>query len=60
MAFAILIAGQTSAVAAEKTLRITLQLPLKHHLGQNLLNFKEEVERESGRSLKIEIYPSAQ
>ena len=48
------------AAFAEKTLRITLQLPIKHHLGQNLLDFKQEVERETGGSLKIEIYPSAQ
>jgi len=45
---------------AETILRISLQLPIKHHLGQNLLNFKNEVERESGGDLKIEIYPSAQ
>ncbi len=36
------------AAFAEKTLRITLQLPIKHHLGQNLLDFKQEVERETG------------
>ena len=45
---------------AEKTLRITLQLPIKHHLGQNLLDFKKEVETKTNGSLKIEIYPSAQ
>lgn len=45
---------------AEKTLRITLQLPIKHHLGQNLQEFKREVERQSKGELKIEIYPSAQ
>ncbi|PIE72716.1 MAG: C4-dicarboxylate ABC transporter substrate-binding protein [Deltaproteobacteria bacterium] len=49
-----------ASAAAGKTLRISLQLPLKHHLGQNLLNFQQEVERESGGDLKIEIYPSAQ
>jgi C4-dicarboxylate-binding protein DctP len=45
---------------AETTLRISLQLPLKHHLGQNLLAFKEQVETASKGDLKIEIYPSAQ
>jgi len=50
----------SSASYAEKTLRISLQLPLKHHLGQNLLDFQQEVEKESNGSLKIEIYPSAQ
>ena len=32
------------AMAAEVTLRVTLQLPLKSHLGQNIVMFKEEVE----------------
>ena len=45
---------------AETTLRITLQLPLKAHLGQNLLMFKEEVEKESKGDIKVEIYDSAQ
>lgn len=45
-------------VMADTTLRITLQLPLKSHLGQNLLMFKEEVESKS--DMKIEIYDSAQ
>jgi len=49
-----------SVAYAEKTLRISLQLPLKHHLGQNLLDFQKEVEKESNGGLKIEIYPSAQ
>ncbi len=50
----------TTAAYAETILRISLQLPLKHHLGQNLLDFKQEVEKESNGSLKVEIYPSAQ
>lgn len=49
-----------STASASKTLRISLQLPLKHHLGQNLLDFQQEVEKESKGALKIEIYPSAQ
>ncbi len=48
----------SSAAQAETTLRITLQLPLASHLGQNLLLFKEEVEKTS--DVKIEIYDSAQ
>jgi len=35
----------TTAVFAETKMRITLQLPLKAHLGQNLLVFKKEVEK---------------
>ncbi|MBR9828912.1 MAG: C4-dicarboxylate ABC transporter substrate-binding protein [Oceanospirillales bacterium] len=45
---------------AETTLKVTLQLPLKHHLGQNLVDFKQEVESASNGDLKIQIYPAAQ
>ncbi|MDD9856749.1 MAG: TRAP transporter substrate-binding protein DctP [Gammaproteobacteria bacterium] len=47
-------------MAAQTTLRITLQLPLKNHLGQNLLEFKEQVESRSGGDIAVEIYDSAQ
>jgi len=47
-----------STVFAETKMRITLQLPLKAHLGQNLLVFKKEVEQRS--DIKVEIYDSAQ
>ena len=50
----------TGASAAETTLRITLQLPLKSHLGQNLLLFKDEVEKNSNGEITVEIYDSAQ
>jgi len=48
----------TTASFAETKMRITLQLPLKAHLGQNLLVFKKEVEKRS--DIKVEIYDSAQ
>ena len=47
------------AAAEKTTLRVTLQLPLKSHLGQNLLLFKEAVESASG-DIAVEIYDSAQ
>ncbi|MEM9443141.1 MAG: C4-dicarboxylate ABC transporter substrate-binding protein, partial [Pseudomonadota bacterium] len=49
-----------TASAADLTARISLQLPLKSHLGQNLLMFKEEVEASSNGSIAVEIYDSAQ
>lgn len=49
-----------AASAAETTLRITLQLPMKSHLGQNLLVFQEEVENASDGDIEVEIYHSAQ
>jgi len=57
---ALALAGSAFGAAAETTLRVTLQLPIKHHLGQNMLAFKKEVEAKSGGDIKIEIYPSAQ
>ena len=48
------------AMAAETTMRISLQLPLKSHLGQNLVLFKEEVEKNSNGDITVEIYDSAQ
>ena len=55
--FFILVSFSSASFAATK-MRITLQLPLKAHLGQNLLVFKKEVEKRS--NIKVEIYDSAQ
>ena len=53
--------GFSGAVhAADLTLRISLQLPMKSHLGQNLLMFKNEVEEKSNGDIAVEIYDSAQ
>jgi C4-dicarboxylate-binding protein DctP len=41
-------------------LRVTLQLPISSHLGQNLLLFKDRVVAASDGEIEIEIYPSAQ
>jgi len=49
----------TSGLAAEK-MRISLQLPLKSHLGQNLLVFEKEVEERTNGAIDVEIYDSAQ
>jgi C4-dicarboxylate-binding protein DctP len=46
--------------AADVTLRISLQLPLKSHLGENLVLFKDEVEKNSNGEIAVEIYDSAQ
>jgi len=46
--------------AADVTLRISLQLPLKSHLGQNLSMFEQEVEEKSNGAIDVQIYDSAQ
>ncbi len=48
------------ASAAEVTARITLQTPLKNHLGQNLLLFEQLVEESSNGTIDVQIYDSAQ
>ncbi len=59
-AASVIVLGSINFVVAETTMRISLQLPLKSHLGQNLLLFKKEVESRSNGDIKVEIYDSAQ
>ena len=60
IAFVATILYLSTVSAADTTLRISLQLPLKSHLGQNLLLFKDEVEKNSENAIAVEIYDSAQ
>lgn len=57
--FGALLLGSTIAAQAE-TIRVTLQLPENHFLGQNWLAFKDIIEKESNGELKLELFPSAQ
>jgi len=50
----------TSVLNAAKTMRVTLQLPIKHSLGQNWLEFKKLVEKGTNGEIKVVIFPSAQ
>ena len=61
-ALLILVAGvcNPTLTKAEKVIRVTLQLPETHSLGQNWLSFKSIVEKKSGGSLKVQLFPSAQ
>ncbi len=60
MAILVIAISSVAVAAAETTLRISLQLPLKSHLGQNLVLFKDEVEKNSGGKVEVQIYDSAQ
>src|SRR5215510_188026 len=44
-----------AADAQQVKLRLTSQLPSSHYIGVNLEQFKDEVERRTGKSLAIEI-----
>jgi len=52
--------GTAIAAQAQTTIRVTLQLPESHSLGQNWLAFKKIIEAESGGDLKLELFPAAQ
>ncbi|WP_170424035.1 TRAP transporter substrate-binding protein [Ruegeria arenilitoris] len=56
---AVAVALSASAVVAQEKMRISLQLPLKSHLGQNLVLFEKEVEDRTGGAIDVEIYDSA-
>ncbi|CUH80107.1 Extracytoplasmic solute receptor protein YiaO [Tritonibacter multivorans] len=45
---------------AESVIRVTLQLPETHSLGQNWNAFKDIVEAKSGGALTVQLFPSAQ
>lgn len=49
-----------SVTAQAQTIRVTLQLPETHSLGQNWNDFKKIIEAESGGELKMQLFPSAQ
>ncbi|HMB74870.1 MAG TPA: TRAP transporter substrate-binding protein DctP [Kiloniellaceae bacterium] len=59
MTLALTGAAQVTPAAAKETMRISLQLPLTSHLGENLTLFKKEVEERTGGEVEVEIYDSA-
>jgi C4-dicarboxylate-binding protein DctP len=58
LAAAAMLAAGTAGAEAKTTLRLTIQLPLKSVLGQNVLMFKEEVEKATKGEIEIQIYDS--
>ncbi|PIE15355.1 MAG: C4-dicarboxylate ABC transporter substrate-binding protein [Rhodobacterales bacterium] len=59
MSAAVGVALTASAAVAQEKMRISLQLPLKSHLGQNLMLFEKEVEARTNGAIDVEIYDSA-
>ena len=57
---ALLLALSMGAAQAATTIRVTLQLPETHSLGQNWIAFKEIIEKESNGDLELQLFPSAQ
>jgi C4-dicarboxylate-binding protein DctP len=58
--FTLLAAMSGVAVAQPIRLRVTLQVPITNHLGVNLAQFKDEVERRTGNAVSIEIFDKGQ
>lgn len=56
--------GMMSALAlpaaAERTLRLSLQVAVNHPVGENIVYFKDQLEDVSGGEMTVEIYDSAQ
>lgn len=57
---AVALTASATFVAVETILRVSLQLPETHSLGQNWLEFGRIIEEKSGGELKIQLFPSAQ
>ena len=57
---AILLMGAPLVAHADTTIRVTLQLPETHSLGQNWMAFKNIIEDKSGGELTVQLFPSAQ
>ncbi len=54
------LAISTVTVSAKTVIRVTLQLPETHSLGQNWLAFKKIIEEKSNGELELQLFPSAQ
>ena len=50
----------SASLFADTTIRVTLQLPETHSLGQNWQDFANIIEEKSGGELKVQLFPSAQ
>ena len=59
LGLALMATGFATGASATEKMRISLQLPLKSHLGQNLSLFEKEVEERTGGAIDVEIYDSA-
>ena len=59
LAAAVCASLMATAAAAQEKMRISLQLPLTSHLGENLVLFEKEVEERTGGAIDVEIYDSA-
>ncbi|ABG31780.1 C4-dicarboxylate ABC transporter substrate-binding protein [Roseobacter denitrificans] len=56
---AVALTALSGAAIAQEKMRISLQLPLTSHLGENLVLFEKEVEERTGGAIDVEIYDSA-
>lgn len=52
--------GLAPVTSWAETIRVTLQLPQTHSLGQNWDAFAKIIEEKSGGELKVQLFPSAQ
>ena len=55
-----LVVSLAPVLSMAETIRVTLQLPETHSLGENWNDFARIVEKKSGGKLKVQLFPSAQ
>lgn len=60
LGLAVGVAALSPSAMAERTLRLSLQVATNHPVGQNIVYFKDEVERISDGEITIKIYDAAQ
>ena len=53
------VAGLATTAFADKDFRVTFQLPMNHHLGRNLLVFKQAVDKQTKGKIRIHVYSAA-
>jgi C4-dicarboxylate-binding protein DctP len=59
LCLALFLSSVLAAEAQQVKLRLTSQLPSTHHIGKGLVQFRDEVERRSGKTLAIEIFDNS-
>jgi C4-dicarboxylate-binding protein DctP len=60
VALLLAVAACPAPASAQTVLRLTFQLPMTHHLGQNVQRFKEEVEARTNGEVLIKVFPSSE
>ena len=56
---ALMLLGCLAAQAQQVKLRLTSQFPATHHVGKGLVQFSDEVEQRTNKTLAVELFDNA-